>query len=118
MIRVEPGDELTAGERERVVEVAGLRAVSIRTPDVGRAVPRGDGFDGGITRVVQDVDAHAGATHRARGGDRPLDDGGALATGRDQHVHVEVRREPGRVQTRTASRARPPEADGLDEVED
>ena len=117
VVGVEDRDEGRVGERERVVDVARLRARVLLAPDVADAVARGQVAHRVVVAVVQHPDAHLGAAQARGGRDGEVDDVDRLLV--DRHEHVDGHALAGRLRLADALRgAGPPEAERLDHVED
>ncbi len=118
-VRVEHREALALGERQRVVDVARLRAVRAQAADVAHADAGREVADVVAAAIVEDPGAVL-AAHVARGGRGALDHLERLAVHRDEDVHhdraaaeqerprggvaLEVRVKPG---TRLVHRERP-----------
>ena len=86
MVGVEHGDERGVGLRQRVVDVARLRALVLGARDVADAVARGEIAHRRVVAVVEHVDPDLRAAQADRGGDRQVDDVRRLLVDRDEHV--------------------------------
>ena len=85
VIRIEDGDQLAIGLRDRMIEVAGLR-VLFRSFPVGRSPPPCELAHGIAMTVVEDVDTDVRMAHRARRDEGPLEDLEGLLEDRNHHV--------------------------------